>query len=322
MPSLRSRLLLLMFKYRHLFSFRRKRETIDWNTNSSILRFRQECEKGAARFGKIPAGIEVSPVTIDGLSAEWILPSQATKDKAIFFFHGGGYVSGSCSDHRIHVAKFVKGSLIGALLFEYRLAPEHPFPAALNDSVTAYRWLLAQGVSSSNIVFAGDSAGGGLCLATLLALKDQGIPLPAAAVAISPWTDLKCTGASYRSNARKCLSLEGTWTAFSKHYVGDHDPGLPWISPLYGNLRGLPPIMIYVGGDEILRDDSVRFAEKAKGAGVDVTLRVGEGLFHCFPVCAPLFPEATQAMDEICAFIKMRLLHETDPHNDAMQPTR
>jgi acetyl esterase/lipase len=311
-----------MFKYRHLFSFRLKREMIDWNTNSSILRFRKECEKGAARFGKIPAGVEVSPVTIDGLSAEWILPSQATKDKAIFFVHGGGYVSGSCSDHRVHVAKFVKGSNIGALLFEYRLAPEHPFPAALNDSVTAYRWLLAQGVSSSNIVFAGDSAGGGLCLATLLALRDQDIPLPAAAVAISPWTDLKCTGASYRSNARKCLSPEGTWTAFSKHYVGDDDPGLPWISPLYGDLRGLSPIMIYVGGDEILRDDSIRFAEKAKDAGVDVTLRVGKGLFHCFPVCAPLFPEATQAMDEICAFIKMRLLHETDPQNEAVQPTR
>ena len=296
MPSLRSRLLLFMFKYRHLFRFRLKREIIDWNTNSSILRFRQECEKGATRFGKIPAGVEVSPVTIDGLSAEWILLSQATNDKAIFFVHGGGYVSGSCSDHRVHVAKFVKGTNIGALLFEYRLAPEHPFPAALNDSVTAYRWLLAQGVSSSNIVFAGDSAGGGLCLATLLALRDQDIPLPAAAVAISPWTDLKCTGESYRSNARKCLSPEGTWTAFSKHYVGDDDPGLPWISPLYGDLRGLPPIMICVGGDEILRDDSVSFAEKAKGAGVDVTLRVGEGLFHCFPVCAPLFPEATQAM--------------------------
>jgi monoterpene epsilon-lactone hydrolase len=244
MPSLRSRLLLFMFKYRHLFSFRLKRQIIDWNTNSSILRFRQECEKGAARFGKVPTGIEVSPVSIDGLSAEWILPSQATKDKVIFFVHGGGYVSGSCSDHRMHVAKFVKGSNIGALLFEYRLAPEHPFPAALNDSVTAYRWLFSQGVSSSNIVLAGDSAGGGLCLATLLALKDQDIPLPAAAVAISPWTDLKCTGASYRSNARKCLSPEGTWTAFSKHYVGDHDPGLPWISPLYGNLRGLPPIIL------------------------------------------------------------------------------
>ena len=196
MPSLRSRLLFFMFKYRHLFSFRLKREIIDWNTNSSILRFRQECERGAARFGKIPAGVEVSPVTIDGLSAEWILPSQATKDKAIFFVHGGGYVSGSCSDHRVHVAKFVKGSNIGALLFEYRLAPEHPFPAALNDSVTAYRWMLAQGVSSVRRLAARSCRSGwSYCL----------------------W---QCTGAPTRMPEIP----EGTWTAFSKHYVGDMIP--------------------------------------------------------------------------------------------------
>lgn len=312
MPSLRSRLLLFMMRNRHLLQFRLKKESIDWNANESILRFRDQCEEGAKRFGKIPAGIEISRITIDGLTAEWISPPQATKDKVIFFVHGGGYVSGSCSDHRIHVSKFVKGTNIGALLFEYRLAPEQTYPAALDDSVKTYRWLLAQGVSPSHIVFAGDSAGGGLCLATLLALRDQGIPLPVAAVALSPWTDLKCTGESYRSNAGKCLSPEGTWTAFSKHYVGDHDPCLPWISPLYGDLHGLPPILIYAGGDEILLDDSLHFAERAKAAGVEVTLRVGEGLFHCYPVCAPLFPEATQAMDEICDFVKMHLKNDKD----------
>ncbi len=312
MPSLRSRLLPFIMKNRHLLRFRLKKETIDWNKNESILRFREQCEKGAKRFGKIPAGIEVMPAMINNLSAEWIMPSAATKDKVIFFVHGGGYVSGSCSDHRIHVSKFVKGTNIGALLFEYRLAPEHTFPAALDDSVKAYQWLLAQGVLPSNIAFAGDSAGGGLCLATLLALRDKGIPLPAAAVALSPWTDLRCTGASYRSNAGKCLSPDGTWTAFSKHYAGDHDPGLPWISPLYGDLHGLPPILIYAGGDEILLDDSVRFAENAKAAGVDVTLRVGKGLFHCYPVCAPLFPEATQAMNEICSFIRIHLMNDKD----------
>jgi acetyl esterase/lipase len=174
----------------------------------------------------------------------------------------------------------------------------------------------------SNIVFAGDSAGGGLCLATLLALRDKGIPLPAAAVALSPWTDLRCTGASYRRNAGKCLSPNGTWTAFSSHYVGDHDPALPWISPLYGDLRGLPPLLIYAGGDEILLDDSVRFAEKAQDAGVDVALRVGKGLFHCYPVCAPLFPEATRAMNEICGFIKHHLTNDKALHNQADQPAQ
>lgn len=310
MPSLRSRLLLFIMKHQHLFRFRLKRESIDWNDRESIIRFREQCEKGATRFGKIPPGIDISPVKINGLSAEWILPANAKKEKVIFFVHGGGYVSGSCSDHRIHVTKFVKGSNVGALLYEYRLAPEHPYPAALDDSITAYQWLLAQGISSSNIVFTGDSAGGGLCLALLLALRDKNIPLPAAAVALSPWTDLKCTGESYQTNAKKCLSPEGTWTAFSKHYVGDSDPGLPYISPLYGDLHGLPPLLIHVGSDEILLDDSIRFAEKAEQAGVDVTLKVGEGMFHCFPVCAPLFPEATQAMDEICDFIKMHLKNE------------
>ena len=307
MPSLRSRLLRFTMKNRHLLRFRLKPEAVDWHKKAAIIRFREQCEEGAQRFGKLPAGIEIVPVTINGLTAEWILPPGATKDKVIFFVHGGGYVSGSCSDHRIHVSKFVEGSKIGALLFEYRLAPEHPYPAALDDSVAAYRWLLDQGVSPANVVFAGDSAGGGLCLATLLALRDQGIPLPAAAVALSPWTDLTCAGESYHTNAQKCLSPTGTWTAFSQHYARDHDLSLPWISPLYGNLQGLPPILLYVGGDEILLDDSVQFAEKAKAAGVDVTLKVGQGLFHYFPVCAPLFPEATQAMAEICTFIRRQL---------------
>lgn len=265
---------------------------------------------GARRFGNIPPGIDISTVIADGLPAEWIMPSGATRDKAIFFVHGGGYVSGSCADHRIHAAKFVKGCGIGALLYEYRLAPEHPFPAALEDSLKTYRWLLDQGVLSRNVIFAGDSAGGGLCLATLLALKDQCIPLPAAAVAISPWTDLTCSGESYRSNAAKCLSPKGTWTAFSKHYTSDQDARIPYISPIFGNLRGLPPLLIYAGGDEILLDDAIRFTEKAKTAGVDVVLRIGEGLFHCYPMCAPLFPEATQAFAEICAFIRTQLQHE------------
>ncbi|MDA8212998.1 MAG: alpha/beta hydrolase [Clostridia bacterium] len=309
MTSLRARIFKFLLQNRHLLRFRLKRETIDWNNYESILRFRQNVEAGAGKFGKLPIGIEVLPVTINDIPAEWILPSQATKDKIILYFHGGGYVSGTCRAHRSIVAKFVKGSEVGALLFEYRLAPEHPYPAALEDSVTAYRWLSAQGISPSNIVFVGDSAGGGLCLATLLALRDQGIPLPAAAVAYSPVTDFKCTGESYRTKAKVCLAPEGTAPAFAKHYAGDNDPGLPYISPLYGDLHGLPPLLIYVGEDETLLDDSTRFAEKAKDAGVDITLKVGEGMFHCYPAMAPLFPEATQAMEEICTFIKKNHLN-------------
>ena len=311
MPSLQSRLLFIVLRNRHLLKLHLKKEAWDWNT--SIPLFRQECEEGAKKAGRLPDGIKVTPASIaglpDGLSAEWIQPITAARgsarnDLVIFYTHGGGYVSGSCSDHRMQVAKIVQASGISALLYEYRLAPEHPFPAAIEDTLTAYRWLLTQVISPYQIVIAGESAGGGLCLATLLALRDQDIPLPAAAVALSPWTDLKCTGESYRTKARVCLAPVGMSTVCSKYYAGDHDPELPWISPLYGDLHGLPPSLIYVGDDETMRDDSIRYAEKAKSSGVEVTFKVWEGMVHCFPLFFPLFPEAKQAMDEICVLIK------------------
>ncbi|UNC92078.1 alpha/beta hydrolase [Candidatus Contubernalis alkaliaceticus] len=301
MPSLRGRLITFLLRHRNI---RQKKEAIDWNTYEAVLSFRKEVEEGAGKFGKMPKDIDVSPVNIDELYAEWIFPAQGKKDRIILYFHGGGYVSGTCKAHRSIAAKFVKNSKVGALLFEYRLAPENPFPAALDDSLAAYNYLLTEGFSPSNIVFVGDSAGGGLCLAALLALRDQKKPLPAAAVSISPVTDFKCTGESYKTNAKVCLSPEGTGLAFGKHYAGSNDPGLPYISPLYGDLHQLPPALIYAGGNETLRDDAVRFAKKAREAGVDITLKVGEGLFHCYPVMAPLFPEAKQAMEEICAFIR------------------
>jgi len=216
----------LLLKYRHLLKFQKKK-VIDWQT--SIPELRREVEKTAEMFGKLPAGIEATPITIDrGLPAEWIMPAGAAREQVILYFHGGGYVTGSCPGHRAIAGKFVKNSGIGALLFGYRLAPEHPFPAALEDAVLAYRWLLAQGVAPARIVFMGDSAGGGLCLATLLALRDQGLPLPAAGGALSPWTDLQCAGASYTTKAKiDPATWPGSWTVFSKYYAGDQDPGNP-----------------------------------------------------------------------------------------------
>jgi epsilon-lactone hydrolase len=308
MPSLQSQLLYLVMRNRNLLRFQLRREAWDWNT--SIPHFRQECEDGARKAGKLPDGIEVFPVEIpglpEGLSAEWILPSQPVKGRVIFYAHGGGYVSGSCSDHRAMVAKIVKGSQVGALLYEYRLAPENSYPAALDDTLTAYRWLLSQGVSSPDIVMVGNSAGGGLILAALLALRDLGAPLPAAAVAISPITDLKLTGESHRTRSNVCVSPPGMSVVCSKYYAGDNDPALPTISPLYGELKGLPPLLIYAGDYDALRDDSTRFAAKAADAGVKVTLRVGEKMVHCYPLLAPLFPEATQALSEICEFIRVQ----------------
>ncbi len=307
MPSMRGRLIKFLLQHRHLFQLQFKKEIIDWSRYEAIVNFRKQVEDGAERFGKLPEDIQITPVDIDGLKAEWIAPAHCEREKTILYFHGGGYISGTCNSHRAITAKFVKNSGIRALLFEYRLAPENPHPAALEDALAAYHWLLDQGIKPSNIVFVGDSAGGGLCLATLLAIRDQGTPLPAAAAAYSPVTDFKCNGETYRTKVKVCLSPEGMGQALAKHYAGEMDPGLPYISPLYGELHQLPPLLIFAGEDETLCSEGVQFAEKAKKAGVDVTLRVGEGMFHCYPAMAPLFPEATQAMEEICTFINQHV---------------
>ncbi|MBI1919604.1 MAG: alpha/beta hydrolase [Geobacter sp.] len=303
MQSLRSRFFLFLLRNRHLLKFKLKKETaLDWET--SLPEVRASAAKTTKMLGRLPKGIESAPFAIGEMPVEWVYSAQTATDEVILYFHGGGYILGSIEAHRGIVAKFVRGSGVRALLFGYRLAPEHRFPAALDDAVAAYGWLLSEGISASKIVFAGDSAGGGLCLATLLALRDREIPLPAAAVALSPWTDLKNTGESLRTNAAKCMAPTNSWIACANHYLGDQDPGQPYASPLYGDLRGLPPLLIHVGGDETMRDDSTRFARKAKDAGVAVSLKVGEGMCHCYPACAPLFPEATQAMEEICTFIR------------------
>ena len=304
--SLQSELLYFMMKNRHLFSFRLRPER--WDGNTSIAAFRELAGSTNSKMeGKLQAGLQVSKFDIDGMHAEWLIPAGADPKKAIFYTVGGGYVSGNCNDHRTLVAKVVHISGISILMFDHRLAPEDPYPAALEDSLQAYRWLLDQGYDSHNILMMGESAGGGLCLATLLASRDKGMPLPIAAVALSPWTDLALTGDSYRTRAKVCISPPGMNVVCSKYYVGDHDPTDPYISPLYGDLHGLPPLYICVGDYETMRDDSTRFAAKAKDAGVDTTLVVGKKMIHCYPLMAPLFPEATQALNEICDFIKKQL---------------
>jgi len=304
--SFQSQLLYFTIKNRHLFQFHLKPET--WDENTSIAAFRELAESANRKMeDKLPAGLQVVPFDLCGMHAEWLIPAGSNKVKVILYTMGGGYVSGSCNDHRTLVAKVAQTSGFAVLMFDHRLAPEHPYPAALEDSVAAYRWLLEQGTRPENILIMGESAGGGLCLATLLALRDQEIPLPVAAVALSPWTDLKLTGDSYQTRRKVCISPPGMSQVCSKYYYGDHDPMEPWISPLYGDLRGLPPLYINVGDYETMLDDSTRFAAKAKEAGVDTTLLVGPKMIHCYPLMAPMFPEATQALNDACDFIKKHL---------------
>lgn len=245
-------------------------------------------------------------VDADGVPAEWISVAGATKEQVIFYLHGGGYVSGSIASHREMLTRFSRESGRYVLAIDYRLAPEDPFPAALEDSVKAYHWLVSdQQINPQNIAIAGDSAGGGLTLATLLKLKADGDPLPQAAVCLSPWTDLAMTGDSITTKAADDPFIAAQGAAkIVPLYINGEDPKNFLISPLYGDLSGLPPLLIHVGSRECLLDDSVRFAEKAKGDGVPVTLEVWEGLIHVFHLFAALAPEGRDGIRKISEFLK------------------
>lgn len=305
MTSFKSKIFNFLLRNRHLFQGKCKKEVFDFNT--SIADFREQCEKGASKYAKIPKEITVKEQLIEGIKSEWLIPNGADSKKVILYVHGGGYVSGSCSDHRGFVSKFAMNTGVTNLTYEYRLAPEHPFPAALEDSLKIYQWILTSGFKPENIIIAGESAGGGLCLAILLALKERNIALPVAAVAISPWTDLTCSSDSYKTKNKVSLAPFNSWNVFSKYYAGNTQATFPLISPLFGDLKGLPPILINSGVDDELFEDGEKFYVKAKNAGVDITFKPGIGMVHCYPLLAPMFKEATEAMDEIVDFIKRHL---------------
>ncbi|HOP04326.1 MAG TPA: alpha/beta hydrolase [Tenuifilaceae bacterium] len=305
MASFKSKVFNFMMRNRHLMMGKLRKEVFDDNT--SIEAFRETCEAGANRYAKIPEGIEVKPQVVNGVNSEWLIPQGSNPEKVIMYVHGGGYVSGSCNDHRGFVSKFAKNTGVKNLVYEYGLAPEKPFPAAVNDSLLVYRWILENGFKPENILLAGESAGGGLALAILLALKEQKIPFPCGAVAISPWTDLTCSSDSYKTKNKYSVAPLNSWYVFSKNYVGNSNPELPLISPLFGDLAGLPPILINSGEDDELYEDGEKFYIKAKQAGVDISFRKGEGMVHCYPLLSPMFPEAKEAMDEIVEFARNRL---------------
>jgi epsilon-lactone hydrolase len=305
MTSFKSKIFNFLIRNAHLLRGQIKKERFDFKT--SIDGFRERCEKGASKYAKIANGVSIEKQIIEGINSEWLIPEGANPEKVILYVHGGGYVSGSCSDHRAIISKFAKNTGIKNLLYEYRLAPENPFPAAVDDSVNVYQWLLNSGYKPENIVIAGESAGGGLCLATLLALKERNIALPAAAVAISPWTDLTCSSDSYKTKNKVSPAPLDSWVVFSKYYIGNNRADLPLISPLFGDLKGLPPIFINSAVDDELFEDGEKFYLKARSAGVDITFRAGIGMVHCYPLLAPMFPEAKEAMDEIVEFIHQHL---------------
>ncbi len=302
MTSFKAKLMFSVMRNRHLLKGKFKREEMGGDIQS-VLAFRETCEKGATRFGKIAKKITVEQEVINMITSEWLIPQNAPDDKMIFYVHGGGYVSGSCNDHRSIVSKVAANSGVKTMLFEYGLAPESPFPAAINDSVSVYSAVLEKGYKPEDIIVMGESAGGGLSLALLLALRDRNIALPKACVAISPWTDLSCSSETYFTKNGVSLAPKNSWTVFSRFYVGDNDLNNPFISPLFGDLKGLPPIFINAGDADELFDDGRKFYEKALDEGVEIKFRQGKDMVHCYPLLAPMFPEATKAMKEILDFI-------------------
>ncbi|MEZ4451437.1 MAG: alpha/beta hydrolase [Nannocystaceae bacterium] len=263
---------------------------------------------GMGAAAALPEGLAVVQEPLAGMHAERLTPADAGERGVLLYLHGGGYAMGSCTSHRALVGRIAAACGLSARVPEYRLAPEHRFPAAIDDALAAYRALLAAGHRADEVIVAGDSAGGGLCAGLLVALRDAGDPLPAAAILLSPFTDLTFTGESVQSRAEVDPWLSPAMLEPMIRLLADEgDRRDPRASPVFADLRGLPPLLIHVGDQEILLSDSTRLAERAQAAGVAVEIEVWPELWHVFHFFAPLLPEANEALAKIGAFARARL---------------
>ena len=297
MPSFRSRLFYRLIKY----------QTSRADRNATLPQRRAVLENDARNL-PMPPHVEVTRTTVANIAAEWLRPDGTTGDQAVLYLHGGAYTMGSCNTHRALASRIAIVGHAPVLLPEFRLAPEHPFPAALEDGEAIYHRLIAQGISPRRTVLAGDSSGGGLVVALSVLLRDRGVPLPAAIICLSPWADLELTGESLTTRARvdpMCSLAESRYHA--GHYVGTHDARALLVSPIYADLHGLPPMLIQVGDREILLSDAMRLAERAREDGVEAALEVWDGMWHVFQLFAAYVPEGQRAIDEVGAFIRKHL---------------
>jgi acetyl esterase/lipase len=252
--------------------------------------------------------IRLQRVGVYGIPAEWIAAPGVRADRVMLYLHGGGYVLGSMRTHRVMLSHISRAAGIKVLGLEYRLAPENPFPAPVEDTLTAYRWLLANGYAAQNIVLGGDSAGGGLVVAALVALRYLGEPMPAAGVCISPWVDMEATGQSFTTNASVDPSVSRERISnIARLYLAGKNPQAPLASPMYADLHGLPPLLVQVGGIETLLDDARTLTARAQEAGVKVELEVWDDMPHVWHHFAPILPEGQQAMQRIATFLKAHI---------------
>ena len=288
------------------------RDMIAHFTNDNLIG--RKIKSGEARKNmveppwKCPDIFNLTVIEMENFKMEWLeLKENPNEDKVILQLHGGGYIGAMRNAYRMFAGLYNEVSKgMSVLTIDYRVAPENPFPAALEDAVCAYKWLLEKGWYGEDIIVAGDSAGGGLAMALCHYLKKHDIPLPCGIVAMSPWTDLLASGESYDTNYEKDPLFGNTRDSliYNKDYVGDHDPMDCYISPLYGDFRGFPPMLIQVGSYEMLLSDSVDVAAKARHQGVKVRLSIYDGMFHVFQMAAKMLPESRKAWVEIGKFIE------------------
>lgn len=270
-------------------------------TPVSLDQRRAGMEKVAFR---VADDIGVEALTVAGRAAEWLRAPGAQAERAILYLHGGGYVMGSLNTHRSLGGEVSRAAQAAVLMLDYRLGPEEPFPAAVEDGVAAYRWLLDTGFAPHNLAIAGDSAGGGLTAATLVAARDQQLALPAAAVCISPWSDMTCSNESYQTRAEADPMIGPDIGKMVDLYLQGKDATDPYASPNFADLGSLPPLLIHVGRDEVLLDDAIKLDHKARADGVDSTLEVWEDMIHVWHAFHPMLPEGRDGIVRVGQFLR------------------
>ena len=272
--------------------------------NGTVEEARAGFEQIASMF-PVDADIKREVVSAGGVKAEWVSAPDAEAGRAVLYLHGGGYVIGSINTHRSLAARLARASRARVLLIDYRLAPEHPHPTAVDDSVAAYRWMLAQGLKPARIAVAGDSAGGGLTVATLVAIRDAKLPLPGAAACLSPWVDLEGVGESMTTKADiDPIVQKAGLVRMAVAYLGGKDPRTPLAAPLYADLSGLAPLLIQVGAAETLLDDAIRLAKLAGAADVHVELQIWPEMIHVWHLFHPELKAGKRAIEAGGAFVR------------------
>ncbi len=280
-----------------------------YSPDKSVAQLRTETQRRAS--SPLPNDISVTPVEAEGISGEWVQADNARPRRTILFLHGGGYYRGSISASRSGVAALARSCAARCLSLSYRLAPEHPYPAALEDTVNGYQWLLRQGIAAGNIAICGISAGGGLAVATLLALRNAGLPLPAAAIPLSPWLDLTQSSESFQTRAADDPFISKPYLdRMAGYYAAGADPRDPLISPLFGDLADLPPMLVHVGSLETMHDESIAFAHACQAAGGSIEIKVWPGLVHGWHA-HPELPETIAALREIAVFCRQIIPDQT-----------